>query len=97
VRIVIDGESVRSEQDIHDQLKRQLDFGPYYGNNLNALWDRLYRDIPGPIELVWKDSAASEEHLGEELYGQASGVFSKLMEMSEKEEPPDVRFTVRFE
>jgi ribonuclease inhibitor len=96
VRVVIDGKTVKSEKDIHGQLSRQLDFGPYYGNNLDALWDRLYRDIPGPLELVWEDSETSKENLGEELYGRASGVFSKLMELSEKEEPPDVRFTVRF-
>ncbi|MEU8639766.1 barstar family protein [Amycolatopsis sp. NPDC048633] len=96
MRIVIDGTTVESEQDIHDQLKRQLDFGPYYGDNLSALWDRLYRDIPGPLELVWENSETSKEKLGEDLYRRASGVFSKLMELSEKEEPPDVRFTVRF-
>lgn len=97
MRVVIDGKSVKSQQDVHDQLKAQLDFGPYYGDNLSALWDRLYRDIPGPLELVWEDSEASRESLGDEMYGRVSGVFTKLMELSEQEEPPGVRFTVRFE
>lgn len=96
MRVTIDGNSVKTQQDVHDQLKAQLDFGPYYGDNLSALWDRLYRDIPGPLELVWEGSEASRENLGEEMYDRVSGVFTKLMELSEQEEPPEDRFTVRF-
>lgn len=93
--VVIDGKSVRSEQDVHDQLKRQLDFGPYYGNNLNALWDRLYRDVERPVELVWEDSGASREHLGAELYGQIEKLLTDVMQ-DDADKPPENQFTVRF-
>ncbi|WP_410586903.1 barstar family protein [Amycolatopsis sp. lyj-23] len=96
MRVVIDGKAVKSEKDVHDQLKRQLDFGPYYRNNLNALWDRLYRDVERPVELVWENSGASREHLGAELYGQIKKLLTDVMDDDAKN-PPDERFTVRFE
>ena len=52
----IDGCEVRTEADLHILLARALDFGPYYGANLDALWDRLSRDVP----VVWTDWQVSE-------------------------------------
>ncbi|MEV4524485.1 barstar family protein [Micromonospora tulbaghiae] len=43
---------------------RALDFGPYYGANLDALWDRLSRDAPRPVAVVWTDWQVSESNLG---------------------------------
>ncbi|MFB7026676.1 MULTISPECIES: barstar family protein [unclassified Streptomyces] len=36
----MDGTTVRTEADPHGILARALGFGPYYGADLNALWDR---------------------------------------------------------
>jgi ribonuclease inhibitor len=95
VRVVIDGKAIRSEADLHDQLAGPLDFGPYYGRNLNALWDRLYRDVEGPVELVWADAAVSEENLGAELFGKIAKLMTDVME-SEAGTSLENRFTVRF-
>jgi ribonuclease inhibitor len=95
MRVVIDGKSVRSEQDVHDQLKAQLDFGPYYGNNLNALWDRLYRDVERPVELVWEDVGTSRENLGGELFDTIVKLLNDVM-ADDAGKPPEQRFTVRF-
>ncbi|WP_325150155.1 barstar family protein [Amycolatopsis sp.] len=92
---MIDGKSVRSEQDVHDQLKRQLDFGPYYGDNLSALWDRLYRDVERPVELLWRDSETSRANLGAELFDTIAKLLNDVME-DDAGKPPDERFAVRF-
>ncbi|WP_410566450.1 barstar family protein [Amycolatopsis sp. cmx-4-61] len=96
MRVIIDGNAVKSEQDLHDQLKGPLDFGPYYGNNLSALWDRLYRDVERPVELVWQNSETSKANLGDELFGKIAELMTHAMEEDAKY-PPDERFTVRFE
>src|SRR5262245_1680890 len=68
MRVVLDGRAIQTERDFHQQLARLLDFGPYYGNNLDALWDRISRDVERPVELVWESSAASRACLGDELF-----------------------------
>ncbi|MGW2857185.1 barstar family protein, partial [Streptomyces sp. NPDC001215] len=65
MRIEIDGAAIRSESDLHEFLSRALDFGPYYGANLSALWDRLSTDVERPVEIVWKESELSRTALGE--------------------------------
>ncbi|MFI5590920.1 barstar family protein [Amycolatopsis sp. NPDC051758] len=95
MRVVIDGKAIRSEADLHDQLAGPLDFGPYYGRNLNALWDRLYRDVERPVELVWADAAVSEEHLGAELFATIAKLMTDVM-AGDAEHPAENRFTVRF-
>lgn len=95
MRVVIDGKAIRTEADLHDQLAGPLDFGPYYGRNLNALWDRLYRDVERPVELVWADAAVSEENLGAELFATIAKLMTDVMADDTKYSPEN-RFTVRF-
>jgi len=95
VRVTIDGTAVKTQQDVHDQLKAQLDFGPYYGDNLSALWDRLYRDVERPVELVWQDSETSKANLGAELFGRIAKLLNDVME-DDAGKPPEHRFTVEF-
>ncbi|RJQ90092.1 barnase inhibitor [Amycolatopsis panacis] len=96
MRVVIDGLSIKTTQDLHRFLAEKLDFGPYYGYNLNALWDRLYRDVERPVELIWKNSEASKMALGSELFQVISGLLVDVMEDDASKEPED-RFTVQFE
>ena len=37
MRVTIDGAQIRTHADLHNALGDLLDFGPYYGHNLNAL------------------------------------------------------------
>lgn len=96
MRVEIDGTSVHSERDVHDQLARALDFGPFYGNNLSALWDRLSTDVERPVELVWRDSAVSREALGDEVFEKLTEV---LLEVQAQDENWKLinRFTVQFD
>jgi ribonuclease inhibitor len=62
--VEIDGRQVRTEDDLHRLLARHLDFGPYYGSNLDALWDRLTRDVPRPVGVIWTHWRVSKRNLG---------------------------------
>jgi ribonuclease inhibitor len=96
MRVVLNGNEVRSESDFHDALAVQLDFGPYYGRNLDALWDRLSADVERPVELVWKNSTLSRRSMGDETFNKLSEVLLKVMRMDESYGWDD-RFTVAFE
>lgn len=69
VIVEIDGENIRTERDFHDQIAKKLEFGPYYGCNLDALWDRLSTDVERPLRLIWCKSEASRDALGERFGG----------------------------
>jgi ribonuclease inhibitor len=62
--IHIDGALINSEQDFHKVISSALDFGPYYGNNLDALWDMLSSGAAGGVVLHWKDADISRQRLG---------------------------------
>ncbi|EOF4704644.1 barstar family protein [Klebsiella oxytoca] len=36
-----------------------LNFGYYYGSNLDALWDRLSTDVERPVKIIWLHSELS--------------------------------------
>ena len=95
MRIVLDGTQISSEADLHDALTAQLDFGPYYGRNLDALWDRLSTDIERPVELIWMDSRASEALMGPEVFGKIKSILIRVMDQDESFGLKD-RFTVSF-
>ncbi|MCK7468404.1 MAG: barstar family protein [Desulfosudis oleivorans] len=46
--------SIRSLDDLYDQLASRLSLPAHFGRNLDALWDVLSTDIEGPFEIVWK-------------------------------------------
>ena len=74
MKIILQGRTIGNEQEFHDVLSKQLDFGSYYGNNLSALWDRMTTDVERPVQLVWKDSAVSRTAMG-------NGVFDKIISL----------------
>lgn len=39
--ILLNGEKMSTKETAHDYLAFKLDFPPYYGKNLDALWDLL--------------------------------------------------------
>jgi ribonuclease inhibitor len=80
--VLIPGDQISSELDLHKSLAGQLDFGPYYGKNLDALWDRLTTDVERPVHIIWSDSQKSREQLGEDL-------FEKIVELLRKAEARD--------
>jgi ribonuclease inhibitor len=79
LQIGLDGREILSREDFHDTMARLMDFGPYYGGNLDALWDRLSRDVEGPVQLAWKHASVSRRALGEEYFCKIVDIFSDVM------------------
>jgi ribonuclease inhibitor len=77
--VELDGGRIRSERDFHEQLSSKLDFGPYYGRNLDALWDRLSADVERPVKLVWKDAEVSRRALGA-VFDRIVGILKRVEE-----------------
>ncbi|MDI7270926.1 barstar family protein [Cronobacter dublinensis] len=50
--IILDGKRIQNESDFHSVMSELLDFGPYCGRNLDALWDRLSTDIERPVKII---------------------------------------------
>lgn len=71
MELLLDGNAILAEMDLHQALDLALDFGPHYGWNRAALWDRLSRDVERPLRIIWRHSAVSAEALG-------IGVFAEL-------------------
>ncbi|GGQ88127.1 hypothetical protein GCM10010267_58620 [Streptomyces griseorubens] len=95
MRIAIDGTHIGSQADLHRFLAGPLNFGPYYGHNLNALWDRLSRDVERPVEIVWENAEASRARMGDEAFVAIASVLVRAAKEDESN-APDERLTVRF-
>lgn len=96
MRIEIDGAAILSERDLHNILSQALDFGPYYGANLSALWDRLSSDVERPVEIVWKQSELSERALGATEFEKIRDLLLRVQSQDESFGWSD-RFSVTFE
>lgn len=94
--IEIDGSSIRCEQDIHEFLSRSLDFGPYYGANMSALWDRLSTDVERPLKIIWSRSSESRAEMGDEQFQKIRDLLLRVQEQDESLRLSE-RFTVTFE
>ncbi|MEU6057447.1 barstar family protein [Streptomyces sp. NPDC047097] len=96
MRIEIDGARIENALDVHRALAGPLDFGPYYGWNLSALWDRLSVDVERPVEIVWTDAAASRQALGSGTYEGIRDVLLRA-EAQDREFGRQDRITVTIE
>lgn len=64
-RCLLDGRQ-RSKRAILAKLARDLGWDRPL-TNLDALYDVLRREIPGPIEIVWRPTAAAQVALGTDM------------------------------
>ncbi|MBA7846525.1 barstar family protein [Klebsiella sp. RHBSTW-00484] len=56
---VLDGWEIYSEADFYREFSALLNFGDYYGCNLDALWGRLSTDVKRPVKIIWLHSELS--------------------------------------
>lgn len=63
-QLYLDGMRILSEKEFHSITSALLKFGPYYGKNLDALWDRLSTDVERPVKIIWLNSELSRLRLG---------------------------------
>ncbi len=79
MRVVLDGRRVSSE-DLHRELARLLDFGPFYSANLDALWDRLSTDVERPVHLLWTESGTSRAAMGPQSFERVERILQETVE-----------------
>lgn len=83
MQVVLNGSEIETEADVHTVLAGALDFGPHYGNNLVALWDRLSTDVERPVKVLWLDAAQSQKALGDELFERIVRLMKDVEEQDE--------------
>ncbi|GAA3849812.1 barstar family protein [Amycolatopsis tucumanensis] len=71
----LDGRRITDLASFHRQASELLDFGPYYGHNFDALWDRLSRDVERPVRVRWLHAATSRATLGETNFAKIVEIF----------------------
>ncbi|HOT97731.1 MAG TPA: barstar family protein [bacterium] len=86
---LLQGRDLTSMDRFYDELARQLDFPSWFGRNLDALWDLLTTDIPGPITIRIKQPRTAERLLGE-AYSRILDLFKEV-----EEERDDFKVVVR--
>lgn len=64
MRVVLDGERLRSAAEVYEALAKALGFPPHFGANPDALWDVLSERGPSDLEIVWRYAAHSAVQLG---------------------------------
>ena len=87
-RCILTGRTIRSLDQLYDQLSAQLQLPEHFGRNLDALWDTLSSDVEGPFEVVWKHAEASRKAMG--------GDFERVMTVFQdlREERKDFKLTI---
>ena len=63
----LDGKTLRSLDDLYDQLSIRLSLPEHFGRNLDALWDVLSTDVEGSFEIVWKHAGDSRKLMGRDF------------------------------
>jgi len=63
----LDGKTIRSLDDLYDQLSIRLSLPEHFGRNLDALWDALSTDVADSFEIVWKHSRHSKKMMGKDF------------------------------
>lgn len=74
--VIIDGNDFNTIKAFHELLKLKMDLPQYYGNNLDALWDCLTREISLPLKIIWDNFDNSKVKLGN-YASKAAEVFIK--------------------
>jgi len=67
MKVIIDGKHIKSEEDFHSVLARELDFPDFYGQNLDALWDCMTGFVSMPLHLTWANYSVSEKKMSDSL------------------------------
>ncbi|MBI3504861.1 MAG: barstar family protein [Proteobacteria bacterium] len=49
---------------VYATLAADLAFPAHFSANLDALWDVLLRDVPGPFEIVWPGATKAGAKIG---------------------------------
>jgi RNAse (barnase) inhibitor barstar len=91
-KLHLNGSSIKSEDDLHDAIEKQLQ-PSVYGRNLDALDEVLAEMVEPPIEILWTNAAKSQSVLGSRF-----GKFVEVFRDAEAEyQPGQYRFDLRMD
>ncbi len=62
--VIINGKSIKNKAHLHEVLARGLDFPPYYGKNLDALFDILVSDFSAESVIKIKNLVFLKKKIG---------------------------------
>lgn len=63
-RCILDGEIIKTREQLHDMLQRELELPEWYGRNLDALYDCLTEGWTEILQIEIRNREALTEHLG---------------------------------
>jgi ribonuclease inhibitor len=86
--IYLEGASMKTELDFHKQINKLMDFGPYYGDNADALWDMLRGGGANRFFLHWRDSEMAKASIGKERFAIIIGLLNEATELPSYENNP---------
>lgn len=61
--VELNGSTIINKQTFHEEIERFFNL-PYYGENLNALWEVLSYEAVRPLTIVWKNADISKNAMG---------------------------------
>lgn len=93
--LIIDGAEYNSIKEIHKLFAKKFDW-PYYGHNLDALWDYLTTDVERPFTIRWINKAKSEENIGKDCIGMLK-LLREVEERDKEHYPEGERFVLIVE
>lgn len=70
--------NIQTVDDVYDRLLETICLPKYFGRNLDALYNSLGADVPGPFKIIWLDHASSAERLGELYYEGLIDIFRAI-------------------
>jgi ribonuclease inhibitor len=76
-RCRLNGRSIRSLDDLYDQLSVLLSLPEHFGRNLDALWDVLSTDVEGSFEIEWEHADDSKKSMGRD-FDRAVGLLREI-------------------
>lgn len=80
--IRLDGAEIRSREELHEFLSRELELPAWYGRNLDALYDCLTAELTEETEIILRNRSGLLENLAG--YGM---VFLRMLREAEEENP----------
>lgn len=87
--LVLDGATMFSGSDFHDQISKMPGFPSFYGRNLDSLWECLTGFVDRNVKIVWLQHELSEKRLGE-TYKSIVSMFEDI-----RKSHPEFEFELR--
>ena len=75
----LDGASMRSLADLHEQVAQHPETPGFYGRNLDALYDVLLGFYRSPTRIRWHNASQAREQMGPD-FARATRVFEDAAE-----------------